>query len=208
MMRRFWLYIYGLPNILGSALALGGLALLFMGMIKSYWLFIVLGLYGIGFLLAPRPEELSLKLEQAWDEAELRDKLVRLVAQAHKTLPEDAAQKVQRIEQAISDILTHSEAIGGQPFQLQIVRQTVNDYLPTVLETYARLPKAFARIHPVRDGKTAQQLVTDQLNLIETELQTILTGLSKDDAQSLIVHGEFLKKKLESSAQDFLSLTG
>ena len=208
MMRRFWLYIYGLPNILGSSLALIGLALFFTGIIKSYWLFIVLGLYGIGYLAAPRPEELSLKLEQAWDEAELRAKLAELSMQARRALPEGAAKTVARIEQSILDILSQSDTIGGQPFQLQIVRQTVNDYLPTVLQTYAKLPKAFAHIHPVRDGKTAQQLVEDQLNLIETELKTILVDLSKNDAQALVVHGEFLKKKLESGTEDFLKLAG
>lgn len=176
-MRRIWLHIYGLPNILGSSLALIGLALFFTGMIKSYWLFIVLGLYGIGYLVAPRPQELNLQLEQAWDAAALRAKLAALSEQARRSLPEEGARTVARIEQAIGDILVQSEAIGGQPFQLQIVRQTVNDYLPTVLQTYAKLPKAFARIHPVRDGKTAQQLVEAQLSLIETELRTILVDL-------------------------------
>ena len=195
-----------MPNILGSSLALIGLALFFAGFVKSYWLFIVLGLYDIGYLIAPRPEELDLKLEQAWDEAELRGKLAELVAQARLTLPDEAFQTTQRIGQQILDILAHSESIGGQPFQLQIVRQTVNDYLPTVLQTYAKLPKAFARIHPVRNGKTAQQLVDEQLNLIENELKTILVDLSENDAQALVVHGEFLKKKLETGADDFLSL--
>jgi hypothetical protein len=96
--------------------------------------------------------------------------------------------------------------MDGEPFQLQIVRQTVNDYLPTVLQTYARLPAAFARMHPVRDGKTAQQLVEEQLALIEQELSGILVGLSRNDAQALIVHGEFLKNKLDSGASDILSI--
>ena len=205
MQRQFWLHIYGLPNILGSSLALVGLGLLFGGVIKSYWPMIVFGLYGIGYLVAPRPEGLGLELEQAWDEAELRKKLAGLVALAHRKLPEEAAKTVERIETTVGDILANSGAIGGQPFQLQIVRQTVNSYLPTVLQTYAKLPPAFARIHPVREGKTAQQLLTDQLGLIETELNTIQADLSKNDAQALIVHGEFLKRKLESGATDFLS---
>ncbi|NJM34894.1 MAG: hypothetical protein HC850_09530 [Rhodomicrobium sp.] len=201
--RRFWLYIYGLPNILGSALALAGLALFFIGIIKSYWLFIVAGLYGIGYLAAPRPVELSLKLEQAWNEAELRGKIADLARLARRILPDSDAKRVERIQQAILDILSHAKVMEGEPFQLQIVRQTVNDYLPTVLQTYARLPGAFARIHPVRNGKTAQQLVEEQLGLIETELNSILVGISQNDAQALIVHGEFLKKKLDSGANDF-----
>lgn len=206
MTRRFWLFIYGLPNILGSTLALAGLGLYFGGAIKSYWLFIVCGLYAIGYLIAPRPRELAIKLEQAWDDAGLRAKLSELTALARRTLPEDAAKAVERINQAILDILTHSEAMNSQPFQLHIVRQAINSYLPAVLATYAKLPPAFAKIHPVKDGKTAQQLVGEQLALIETELKTILAGLSKNDAQALIVHGEFLKKKLESGATDFLGL--
>ena len=206
MMRRFWLYIYGLPNILGSSLALIGLGLFFTGIIKSYWLFIVLGLYGIGYLVAPRPQELSLQLEQAWDEAEIRRKLAELVTQGKRILPEQAADTVKRIEQFILDILSGSKAVGEQPFQLHILRQTVNDYLPTLLQTYAKLPKAFARMHPVRDGKTPQQLVNEQLTLIETELKNMLFDLSKNDAEALIVHGEFLKKRLDTGADDLLSL--
>jgi hypothetical protein len=123
-----------------------------------------------------------------------------------RILPESAAKRVERIQQAILDILSHAQSMDGEPFQLQIVRQTVNDYLPTVLQTYARLPAAFARMHPVRDGKTAQRLVEEQLALIEQELSGILVGLSKNDAQALIVHGEFLKKKLDSGASDILSI--
>lgn len=206
MTRRFWLFIYGLPNILGSALALAGLTLFFAGAIKSYWLFIVLGLYAIGHLIAPRPQDVAVKLEKAWDETELRAKLAQLVALALRALPGNAARIVQRIEEAVLDILSHSKDIDGQPFQLHIVRQTVNAYLPTVLETYAKLPSAYARMHPVRDGKTAQQIVGEQLALIEAELKTILVDLASNDAQALVVHGEFLKRKLESSAADFLSL--
>lgn len=205
MVRRFWLYIYGLPNMIGSALALCGLALFFTGVIKSYWLFIVLGLYGIGYLAAPRPQDLGLKLDQAWDEAQLRDKLAQLMALAQSKLPRKGAATVKRIQQAILEILAQSENIGGQLFHLQIVRQTVNDYLPAVLTNYARLPSAFARIHPVRDGKTAEQLIDEQLGLIESELQKILVDVTRADAQALIVHGEFLKRKLDSGA-DFLSV--
>jgi hypothetical protein len=201
-MRRFWLFIYGLPNILGSSLALAGLALFFGGAIKNYWLFIVCGLYAIGYLIAPRPAHLALKLEQAWDDAELRSKIAEIVAHARHVLPQEVAKAVQQIEQAILDILAQKETVDGQPFQLHIVRQTVNDYLPSILENYVKLPTAFAKLHPIRNGKTAQQLISEQLALIETQLKTILVDLSANDAQALIVHGEFLKKKLETGATD------
>ncbi len=58
---------------------------------------------------------------------------------------------------------------------------------------------------PLCHEATKFDLIDEQLGLIEGELNKILVDLTQEDAQALIVHGEFLKKKLETSAADFLA---
>lgn len=208
MGRRFWLFLYGSPNMLGSALALGGLSLLFTGTIKDYWTFIVPGLYGIGFLSAPRPQRTAVELGKAWDDAALRSRLSALVGRARRLLPPETAETAARIEEGVLAILAHTTDGDGNAYQLHIARQTVNSYLPEIIDGYARLPSLFAKLHPLRDGKTAQHLVSEQLGLIEQELRIILEDLSRNDAQALVVHGEFLKKKLAGGAGEIFGDLG
>jgi hypothetical protein len=49
---RFQLFFYSTGNIVGSVLAIGGLGLLFGGLIHSDWLAIVAGLYGVKTLVS------------------------------------------------------------------------------------------------------------------------------------------------------------
>ena len=43
------------------------------------------------------------------------------------------------------------------------VEQTIRGYLPNTLERYLRLPPVYARMHPVKDGKTAEVLLVEHL---------------------------------------------
>ena len=53
-MRRLEAFLYSRRNIVGSLLALGGLALYFVGLLAGLeWLPIIAGLYLIGVLLVP-----------------------------------------------------------------------------------------------------------------------------------------------------------
>jgi hypothetical protein len=194
-MRKLWLFIYGLPNIAGATLGLAGLALLFLGVIKSYWPLIVTGLYGIGYLAAGRPSGLQIAPGEALGTAELTEKINKIAAAARKTVPDDIASLVDAIRVSVLDILAQAAASEADAYQLQVARQTVNSYLPDMLDTYARLPSAFAKLYVVKDGKTAQQILKDQLGLLDQELKQIAAELHRADMEALIVHGEFLKKK-------------
>jgi hypothetical protein len=198
--RKLSLFVYGLPNIVGSTLGLAGLALLFAGVIKSYWPFIVAGLYGVGYLAAPRPSGLQIDFAEALGVPELTRKLDKIAEAARKTLPQDAASIVDAIRASVLDILAQAAAPASDAYQLQVARQTVNSYLPQMLDSYARLPPAFARLHVVKDGKTAQQILKDQLVLLDRELKQIALELHRADTEALIVHGEFLKKKFGASS--------
>jgi hypothetical protein len=205
VLRKVLLFIYGLPNFFGTVLGLVGLALLFTGVIKDYSLFIIGGLYGIGYLAAPRPSGLQVELEEALGAADLTRKINTIAEAANKTLSEDAAALVDTIRVSVLDIIAQAATAEANAYQLQVVRQTVNSYLPDMLDTYARLPPAFAKFHVIRDAKTAEQILKEQLGLLDRELKEIAIQLHRSDTDALIVHGEFLKKKFGSRSGALIS---
>ncbi|PVV15668.1 MAG: hypothetical protein B6D72_01935, partial [gamma proteobacterium symbiont of Ctena orbiculata] len=78
-MPKSWLfYLYSTGNILGSALGLVGLVLFFFGIINDYWTLIVLGLYVVGYRLAPKHANIHLDTKLAKeDELKAAEKLVK-----------------------------------------------------------------------------------------------------------------------------------
>jgi Ca-activated chloride channel family protein len=78
------------------------------------------------------------------------------------------------------------------------------EYLPDMLETYLALPPAFARLHPMKDGKTATQIFIEQLQLLDGEMKKLAVDILKDDTEALIIHGNFLRDKFQGSNKDWL----
>ena len=88
-------YLYSGKNIVGSALALLGLLLFFTGVITSFfWPFVVVGMYGIGALLAPGPPKLALG-ETTFDPESIRKSLQRQLSIANGKLPAPQASKLK-----------------------------------------------------------------------------------------------------------------
>jgi len=83
------------------------------------------------------------------------------------------------------------------------VRETVLRYLPETLANYAALPPAFRASHVLKDGKTARDLMTEQLGLLDGKMREIIANVASSDAQALLANGRFLEAKFR--APDFLS---
>jgi hypothetical protein len=82
---------------------------------------------------------------------------------------------------------------------LYTIRQTALDYLPVALQDYLALPTAYATLQPVRDGKTARQLLLEQLDLMDTGMRQIADDAHRNDAEKLLAHGRFLEEKFAKS---------
>jgi hypothetical protein len=202
---RALLYLYSWPNILGSLLALGGLALFFLGIINLWWPFIVVGLYLIGVLLAPRSKQFDLRIADQRSADEVRQGLANLQKTIQGRVPADVAAKVQSISASILETLPtgHADApLDVADPDLYTIRQTALSYLPTALETYMALPTAYATLHPVRDGKTARQILLEQLDLLDTSMRQIADDSHRNETDQLIAHGRFLQEKFGHSELD------
>lgn len=130
--------------------------------------------------------------------AEIGDTLESELARVRSQLPADVASKLERIKATILGILPRAEDLG--PEELFVVRKTAVDYLPVAIHSYLRLPRAYATKQPIAAGKTALQLLNDDLDLMETKLGDISEAIHRQDSDALIAHSRFLEDKFGRSS--------
>lgn len=194
---RFWLFLYGYPNIAGASLGLIGLALYFLGFIGPGWPYIVAGLYGLGWLLAWQlaPRDTRLEIAREAHAEALLDELEALIRRVDKRLPGEARALLKNLRETLAELLPRlaDDTVFSQ--EGHSVEKTVRDYLPATLENYLRLPPAYARMHAAKNGQTAQAMLIDQLTLLDGQMRRMLENALQDDARALAENGAFLEQK-------------
>jgi hypothetical protein len=192
-------YLYSAKNIVGSALALLGLLLFFTGAITSlFWPFVVVAMYGVGALLAPGPPKVSLA-GTSFDADSIRKSLQHTLGTANGKLPAPLWAKVQDIADTVMGILPHyADFPPGSP-DLFVVGRTATDYLPSALQAYLNLPRAYATLHKMPNGKTADQVLDDQLTLLSSKMDEVADAVHKKDSDALLANGRFLEEKFGAS---------
>ncbi|MFM8330721.1 MAG: PspC domain-containing protein [Candidatus Methylumidiphilus sp.] len=128
--------------------------------------------------------------------APFRQKLEALQARAAGRLDATAAAKIETIKgsllAALGRLLATADAADPNLYN---VRQIALEYLPNTVDKYLALPPDFARTQPVAQGKTAQTVLHEQLDVLDGSLQRMVASLYQNDAQGLLVHGHFLRDK-------------
>jgi hypothetical protein len=199
--QRTLLFLYSNGNIVGSALGILGLLIfcvlsLMLGG-SPLLLFIVPAMYVIGWLAAWLMESpaAELRLRHQLTAEEIREGLENLVNSIRNKVSGDILARVESIKDSILQILPNIIDLSSSDYNIYTIRQTALDYLPETLENYLKLPLAFRTLHPVQDGKTAEQLLLEQLNLLDQEMQEIVQDFYRNDTERLKAHGRFLEQK-------------
>ena len=180
---RALLYLYSTRNIVACCAALIGPALLFLGVINQGWLFITLGLYAAGYLATPAPHVLDTGLAQSLSF-------------------EDLVERLDSIRGSITEVLPKLADVRGFNDNLFTVRETVLRYLPETLANYVALPPAFRATRVLKSGKTARDLLTEQLTILDDRMKEVVANVAHDDAEALLANGQFLEAKFREP--DFL----
>lgn len=196
---KLWLYLYSNRNIAGSLLALGGLSLYFLNVIDSYWYLIVPGLYLAGALAFPQTSKDQLALKNQITADEIRKELNSLTFKIRRRVSKQILQRVKSIKESIFIILPYISDVNSSDPNVFVIRRTALEYLPKTLENYLKLPPAYAKFHPVRNGKTAEQILEEQLEILDREMKEIVIDHSKNDVQAMLAHGRFLEEKFNES---------
>jgi hypothetical protein len=193
-------YLYSNKNLVGSAAGLAGLGLYFTGLVGELWPVVVGGLYGVGALATPPTRIIDLR--SGLDTANLNRALAEQERRLRGRAPDDVLAAVGRIHARIRELLErHATLPPGSPDAFAVERTAV-DYLPTALETYLNLPRAYANRVPLPDGRTARQVLLAQLALLEAKLGEVLESVAKGDADRLLAHGRFLEDRFAPSELD------
>jgi hypothetical protein len=197
-------WFYGLPNMVGAGLAVGGLAAFIAGVLHG-WLVIpiVAGLYAFGAVATPRPKGLTglVSPDGSLDAGKLRSSLEKLTRESGRRLPPELAAKVGQISQTILEILPKVQTSTIDRQDLFALERTVAEYLPNTIDAYLTLPRAYANSRVVQDGKTAKDLLGDQLDLIEEKMEAISEAVSKDDLNKLLAQGRFLEDRFGTNRE-------
>ena len=198
---RILLYLYSTRNIVASAAALLGPALLFLGVIREGWLLITAALYAAGYFATPAPQVLDTVLTQTLSFDALLDRFDRLVKETRSQLTPTMAGRLDSIRRSIHEVLPRlqSQALDDN---LYTVRETIARYLPETLANYIALPPMFRVTRVLKDGKTARDLLMDQLTVLDDQMKEVVGNLARGDADALLANGQFLEAKFRD--RDFI----
>ncbi|MDP3007606.1 MAG: hypothetical protein Q8N30_00875 [Methylococcales bacterium] len=192
--RSLLLFLYSTPNIIGTIWGLIGLVAFFV--IKDIrWLYFVPVLYTCGYFVAPKTTVLSNQAMGGLSGRDLQEMLESLIKKISKRVAQPELNKVIHIKNNILMLLPRLNELNAGDYDLHVVKQTVTDYLPQMLTTYLELPPAFATMHKMRNGKTSQAILIEQLTILNDQIEQIIVSVNSKDADALIAQGEFLKSK-------------
>lgn len=203
MLQQFRNFLYSKRNIVGSLLALGGLALYFVGLIPGLlWIPIVIALYLAGVLLVPAERGLGMKLDAQRETVNLRDTLDRLLIGIRGRVADDIYEKVANIRRSILATAQWETAGDATDPNVFLIHQTALDYLPGALAAYLKVPRAYAETRPVQGTQTAHDVLLEQLQLMDAKMTEIANDLSRHDTDMLLSHGRFLAERFGSNSLD------
>jgi hypothetical protein len=199
---RVLLYFYSTRNIVACCAALIGPVLLFLGVISQGWLLITAALYAAGYFATPAPHVLNADLAQSLSFEDLVERLDRIVRDARPQLQPAMIEHLESIRRSITEVLPKLADVRGFDDNLYTIRETVLRYLPETLANFAALPPAFRATRVLKAGKTARDLLTEQLTILDDQLQEVVANVARGDAEALLANGKFLESKFRE--RDFL----
>jgi hypothetical protein len=128
--------------------------------------------------------------------AEILAVVDRLVANVVGRVPETDVVTLRRIrDRAALALPTTDEPLDLTDHDTWQVRQICIDYVPRALEHYLALPSDLAS-EPVLDGRSAQEVLDEQLALIESRLDEMATRSYRREADGLLSHARFVADSL------------
>jgi hypothetical protein len=153
----------------------------------------------IGSLLALVGLRKKIDLSTGFDPNDVKQALDTQVRVITGKVPPEVMAKVLKIRQIIFGILPRSGNLPPGSPELFVIERTATAYLPTSLQAYLNLPRAYATLHAVQGGKTPKEILLDQLTLLENKMNEVADDVHRNDADRLLANGRFLEERFGRS---------
>ena len=182
-------YLASWKNVAGCTGGLIGLLLHFAGLAGSYWVLVVLGLYGVGALAAP-PERIVLVTDPEEEAGQLRAELDALVLRVRGFhVPAEVPPKLGEIAEVLRGMLDRPRELRADPEALHAVTRLVGTDLPLSVQTYLNLPWWFAAAR----GSGAE--LVRQLDLLHADAVRVAERFHAADVQRQADHTRYLEDR-------------
>ena len=194
-------WAYSTKNIVGVGLAAVGPIIGLAGVVNPLvGLALSPALYVVGALAAPGRKRVDLAA--GIDPADVRRSLGEVQRRIKGRVPQEVADRVQHIASTITECMPRASSLGDGSTQAFGLARTATDYLPTALQAYLDLPRAYADRKIVSDGKTSLGLLIDQLDLLAEKMDEVADAVHRSDTDKLVANGRFLAEKFGKSGLD------
>lgn len=127
---------------------------------------------------------------------------LRSFVATHSDLPLASRRLLAETFVPIGRVLEFCANGGHADAQLRAIEPMLDDYLPTSLHAYERLPRQFARTDHNPAGRTATEELEIQLRLIHDRATELAASLYEQDALRLQEQSAFLQSKFGRSELD------
>jgi hypothetical protein len=190
-------------HVVGMLFAIAGIIMFSNGLVPGIVaLALVPVMYATGYFLAERPrtQQVSqLEQRQATDAELVREGLDDLLNHIRKRVPMDVNYRVRSIRDAIVFTLENAGMMAATDPNIHMVRRTATTYLPDALSTYLSLPQSYAEREPIQNGRTAYDVLMDQLSQMEEQTHRVAKELMERSSQDLVTHGRFISDRYATS---------
>lgn len=197
-------FLFSNKNIIGLICATIIVCLGFVGIVKHLWPVVAIIAYVFGYLVGPKEKEVvfyHIKGENMSDYIGFLNKFLRSSIDNEK-LPLEAKEVLQSITKNAIELLTFlqsKESLDSSSEEMINLKSIFDTYIPKLINQFSRLPSNYANNVKTSTGKTAKDMLIEQLTLLENKIQEISYGIYEDDVTALKVNGRFLKEKFESN---------
>jgi len=196
-------FLLSRKNIGASLLALGGLALFALGLPGGViGIALIAALYASGYLLIPGEQGIKFTLFDERDAQQIRQGLSDMTYSMRFRVADDVMGAVEDVSRSIQLTLPPPGTPGLAAIDptVMLIRQTALSYLPRVLDDYLAIPRMYAERVVVQDGKTARDVLIEQLRIMESKMKETAQAMYRNDADRLLVNARFLQERFARSA--------
>jgi hypothetical protein len=183
-------YLTGRKNLAGTTLALVGAGLALADPVGPAGIVLVVGFYLAGALAVPGNRAIS---RYGWDPRDIASALTNEIAAVSGRVPPLVIERIQRIELTVrTEILPGIDHLPPGSLELYLIERTARDYLPAAVDAYLRLPDDYVSLQPGSRGRTALDVLLEELGLLDAEMRRIAELVHRTDMDRLLAHRRFL----------------